>query len=250
MNIDSYLERIDYSGPRLPTLQTLRNLQLAHLWTVPFENLSIHAGELIVLEDEALFQKIVTRRRGGFCYELNGLFSALLSTLGFNVSMLSARIAEASGTFTPEFDHMPLLVTLDAPYLVDVGFGDTFREPLKIDLSTVNDQFGRGYRIVTDDGYFLLMERKKEEEWKVQYRFNLQNYQYADYAEMCHYHQNSPKSHFTQRTICSRATQAGRVTLSEMRFITTTLQGDRQERLVSDEIEYAALLLEHFGISM
>ena len=97
MNIKAYLERIDYHGSTAPSAATLRALQLAHLLTVPFENLSIHAREPIVLEDEALFGKIVQRRRGGFCYELNGLFALLLRTLGYKVTMLSAGVAHATG---------------------------------------------------------------------------------------------------------------------------------------------------------
>ena len=250
MDIEAYLERIDYRGSYAPTAQTLRDLQLAHLLTVPFENLSIHAGEQIVLEDEALFDKVVERRRGGFCYELNGLFAALLRALGFNVVMLSARVANAEGGFTPDFDHMVLKVLLDQRWLVDVGFGDTFREPLLIDDSSVQEQIGRAYCIVSDDEYWTLMERKNGDEWKAQYRFNLQPYQYADYAEMCHYHHTSPESHFTQRRICSRATPGGRVTLSEMRLIMTTLGGDRQERVLTNEEEYVTMLRERFGIIM
>ena len=81
MNTDAYLKRINYQGALAPTAETLRALQLAHLRRVPFENLSIHAGEPIVLQEEALFTKIVERRRGGFCYEVNGLFAALLRSL-------------------------------------------------------------------------------------------------------------------------------------------------------------------------
>lgn len=250
MDIEAYLERIDYRGSHTPSAQTLRDMHLAHLLAVPFENLSIHAGEPIVLEDDALFEKIVARRRGGFCYELNGLFAALLRASGFNVSMLSARVANGNGGFTQDFDHMPLIVSLDERWLVDVGFGDTFREPLLIDDSNVHEQIGRAYRIVSDDEYLILMERKNGDEWKAQYRFNLQPYQYADYAAMCHYHQTSPDSHFKQRRICSRATPEGRVTLSEMRYITTTLDGERQERVLTNEEEYATMLREHFGIIM
>ncbi len=106
-------KRIGYEGSREPSAQTLRALQLAHLRTVPFENLSIHSNETIVLRDDALFDKVVTRRRGGFCYELNGLFAALLRALGFEVEMLAAGVANAAGNFGPDFDHMTLLVKLD-----------------------------------------------------------------------------------------------------------------------------------------
>ena len=133
MDIDAYLDRINYHGSRAVNSETLRELQVAHLLAVPFENLSIHAHEPIVLDDEALFTKIVTKRRGGFCYEANGLFAALLRELGFDVVMLSAGVANAEGGFGPDFDHMALMVTLDERWLVDVGFGDSFREPLLLD---------------------------------------------------------------------------------------------------------------------
>src|SRR5918911_3762110 len=148
MDVEAYLERIDYRGPLEPTAETLRRLHVAHLLAVPFENLSIHAGEPIVLEDGALFDKVVARRRGGFCYELNGLFAALLRELGFNVGMLSAAVARREGGFGPEFDHMALLVTLEERWLADVGFGDSFVEPLLLDERGEQRQGPPAYRIL------------------------------------------------------------------------------------------------------
>ena len=152
MDINAYLQRINYHGSLAPTAETLRALQVAHLLAVPFENLSIHTGEPVVLEDEALFEKVVGRRRGGFCYELNGLFAALLRSLGFKVEMLSAGVANAEGEFGPDFDHMTLLVTLndklEERWLADVGFGDSFREPLLLNERGVQRQGERDYKIV------------------------------------------------------------------------------------------------------
>lgn len=250
MNVEAYLARINYHGSRAPTAETLRALQVAHLLAVPFENLSIHAGQPIVLEDEALFAKIVERRRGGFCYEANGLFAALLRALGFDVAMLSAEVARAEGGFSPAFDHMALMVSLARRWLVDVGFGDSFREPLLLDERGEQVQGSRAYRIIPDGTYLTLLQRDADAEWQAQYRFTLQPYAYADYAEMCRYHQTSPQSHFTRARVCSRATEDGRVTLSEMRLITTSEQGGRQERVLASEEEYAAVLRQHFGIVM
>ncbi|MDX6694458.1 MAG: N-hydroxyarylamine O-acetyltransferase [Blastocatellia bacterium] len=249
MDTGAYLERINYRGSLAPTAATLRELQVAHLLTVPFENLSIHAGEPIRLDDEALFAKIVGRGRGGFCYEANGLFAALLCALGFDVAMLSAGVARKEGGFGPPFDHMTLLVTLEQRWLVDVGFGDSFREPLLLDERGEQAQGNRLYRILEDDAHLILTQRDGDE-WEAQYRFDLQPHAYADYEEMCRYHQTSPQSHFTRARICSRATREGRVTLSEMRFITTADDGDRQERVLKSEAEYAAILSEHFGVVM
>ncbi|MFN2499524.1 MAG: arylamine N-acetyltransferase [Pyrinomonadaceae bacterium] len=253
MDIKAYLERINYSGSLAPTAATLRALQVAHLLTVPFENLSIHAGQAILLEDDALFTKIVTNRRGGFCYEANGLFAALLRALGFDVAMLSAQVANAAGEYGPAFDHMTLMVPLEQRWLADVGFGDSFREPLLLDEQGDQQQGNRGYRIIQDGKHRILLQREAGEEWKAQYRFTLQPHAYTDYAEMCHYHQTSPESHFTRGRICSRATEDGRITLSDMRFITTSNSGGsqgRQERTLASEEEYAGVLREHFGVVM
>ena len=248
MDITAYLERINYPGSRTPSAETLRNLQVAHLLSVPFENLSIHVHEAIVLNDEALFDKIVERRRGGFCYECNGLFAALLRALGFDVSMLSAEVARAGGGFSQPFDHMTLMVKLEETWLVDVGFGDSFLEPLNMDNSTEQIQGPESFRIVAEDQY-LVVQRQYEHEWKKEYRFTLQPYKYADFEEMCRYHQTSPQSHFTQKRICSLATSDGRITLSDMRFIVTS-DGVREERTLTDQEEYDEILLKQFGIKM
>ena len=252
MNVQSYLDRINYDGPLEPSAETLRRLQVAHLLAVPFENLSIHAHEPIVLDDQALFRKIVNRRRGGFCYELNGLFAALLRAIGFKVVMLSAQVANADGQFSPDFDHMALMVTIDEPWLADVGFGDSFVEPLPLNERDSQVQRDRAYRVDVDGERLVVMQRNlldTSEGWKPQYRFNLKPYQYSDYAERCEFQQTSPQSHFTKARICSRLTHKGRITLSDMRFITT--EGDaRHERLLATQEEYADILREHFGIVM
>ena len=249
MDVQAYLDRINYHGSLSPTAETLRQLHLAHLLTVPFENLSIHAREPIVLEDEALFRKIVTGRRGGFCYELNGLFAALLRAMGFEVAMLSAQVANVEGSFSEEFDHMTLLVALEERWLVDVGFGESFVEPLLLDERDAQVQRNLGYRIVGDGERMIMQRADHGNEWKAQYRFTLKPYQYADYAERCEYQQTSPLSHFTQNRICSRLTPEGRISLSDMRLITTE-GGQRHEQTAATQEEYEKLLREHFGVRM
>jgi N-hydroxyarylamine O-acetyltransferase len=250
LDTNAYLERINYRGSLATSAETLRKLQLAHLLAVPFENLSIHAKQPIVLADDALFAKIVERRRGGFCYECNGLFAALLRALGFKVAMLAAEVANAEGVFGPAFDHMTLMVSLEQRWLVDVGFGDSFREPLRLDEPGEQLQGNHGYQIVTDGPSLTLMQRIDDAEWKAQYRFTLEPHKYDDYAEMCRYHQTSPESHFTRARICSLATADGRVTLSDMRFIETSSNNEQHERNVANEAEYATILRERFGIVM
>lgn len=249
MDITAYLQRINYHGMLDPTAETLRQLQLAHLWAVPFENLAIHARQPVVLEDGALFDKIVRRRRGGFCYELNGLFAALLRALGFNVAMLSAGVKSRDGGFGPDFDHLALLVTLEERWLVDVGFGDSFLEPLLLAEQGEQMQGERAYRLVDEGDQWLLGQREKNGEWEVQYRFSLRPYHYGDYAAMCHYHQSSPQSHFTRQRLCTLATPSGRITLSDWRFIITEQGIGRREQQLGSEAEFAAALAHHFGIA-
>jgi N-hydroxyarylamine O-acetyltransferase len=250
MDVDAYLERIGYRGGLAPTAETLRRLHVAHLLAVPFENLSIHAGEPVVLDDASLFDKVVARRRGGFCYELNGLFAALLRALGFRVEMLSAAVAKRGGGFGPEFDHMALLVALEERRLADVGFGDSFVEPLLVDERAEQAQGSRAFRIdEAEGGRLVLLLREAGGEWEPQYRFGLEPHAYEDYEGMCRFHQTSPESHFTRGRVCSRLTPDGRVTLSGARLITTR-SGGKEERELAGEDERATALLEHFGISM
>jgi N-hydroxyarylamine O-acetyltransferase len=248
MDVNAYLKRINYDGPMQVSADTLRELHLAHLYSVPFENLSIHAHEPVVLDDASLYKKIVERRRGGFCYEANGAFAALLRALGFDVTMLSAEVARRGGEFSQPFDHMTLMVTVDGVrWLADVGFGESFLEPLRIDTTSEQVQGDQAFKIIPDASYLVLLGCS-DDEWQPKYRFTLQPHEFVDYEEMCRYHQTSPQSHFTQNRICSLATPEGRKTLSGMRFIVST-KGGRTERTLASQQEYEQLLREEFGIT-
>lgn len=250
MDLDAYLKRINYTGSLARTPETLRALQIAQLQSVPFENLSIHSHEPIVLDQDALFTKIVDDRRGGFCYECNGLFAGLLRAIGFDVAMLAAGVATPDGEFGPNFDHMTLMVTLSERWLLDVGFGDSFLEPLLLDSRVDQVQGARSFRIDANEGHLSLSRRNDGGDWQPQYRFTLQPYEFADYEDMCRFHQTSPESHFTKGVICSRATEEGRITLSGMRFITTSPQQHREERTLATRDEFDLVLRDQFGIVM
>jgi N-hydroxyarylamine O-acetyltransferase len=245
---DAYLDRIGLSGPITVDAESLRRLQYAHLMRVPFENLDIHLARPIRLDLESLFEKIVRRGRGGFCYELNGLFAGLLKSLGFQVSLLSARSANREGGFGPEFDHLALRVDLDRPYLADVGFGDAFLEPLRL-AAGIGQRNSRKTFLLTQEGNdWLVRERAPGGPWKPLYLFTLIPRIIDDFGGMCRYHQTSSQSHFTQRTVCSVATAIGRQTISGNRFIETQA-GHRTERLIQNEAELRTLLAEHFGVT-
>ena len=247
LNVPAYLDRIAYTGPVAPTTEVLHNLHRAHMLSVPFENLDIALGRKILCEEDAFVRKIVERRRGGFCYELNGAFAGLLRAIGFQVTLLSACVPRDDGSGGPEFDHLALRVDLDEPWLADVGFGDSFLEPLVLRSGAEQLQGGWTYRVV-ECGESLCMERtERKEPWKLQYSFTLTPRSLDDFAAMCHHHQTSPESPFTRKSICSLARTEGRVTVADRKLIFTR-NGGREERLLTSDAEWQAALEEHFDI--
>ena len=248
VNIRSYLDRISYRVPAEPSdAGLLCELHRAHMYSVPFENLDIGLGRTIVCDEACFLQKIVGERRGGFCYEINGAFAALLRALGFDVTTLSARVSRADGSEGPEFDHMALLVNLEQPWLADVGFGDSFVEPLRMEIGGEQEQFGRSFRIL-QDGSRYRYEADLDGAWRPQYSFALQPRDLSEFAGMCHFHQTSPDSHFTQKSICSLATAEGRITLSGDRFIETRTTSREERHVNADERE--RILRDRFGITL
>ena len=247
MDIALYLARIAYSGPTEPTAGNLQALHYAHLLAVPFENLDISLGRKIVVNEDAILNKVVNLRRGGFCYELNTAFAALLRALGFHVTLLSARVARANGGEGPEFDHLTLRVDLDELWLADVGFGDSFLEPMRLKTDIEQKDSAGIFRLVDYDGRIHMEKEEPVGTWKPQYSFTLQPRQLEEFVGMCHYHQTSSASSFTRNRICSRATLTGRITLSNLKLITTE-NGHRKEMLLESEEEWLVALREQFGI--
>jgi len=249
LNIPAYLDRIHYSGSTDPTAETLRALHRAHMLSAPFENLDIGLGREIVCDETLFLKKVIQRRRGGFCYELNGAFAALLRELGFQVTLLSARVPRPDGTQSPEFDHLVLRVDLDEPRLVDVGFGDSFVEPLHLQVGLDQPQGTRRFRIVNESGWLHMEMAEPKQDYRRQFSFTLQPRQLAEFAPMCRYHQTSPESSFTQKKICSMATPDGRITLTDGKLIVTR-NGQREETAVTSEQAWQSALKQHFGIEL
>src|SRR5262252_7889759 len=217
----SYLERIGYSGPTNVSEETLRALHRAHLYSVPFENLDIGLHRKIECTEEAAIRKIVDGKRGGFCYEMNGAFAGLLRSLGFSVTLLSARVGREDGTLGPEFDHLALRVDLEQPWLADVGFGDSFIDPLLLEPDLEQEQGRRRFRLVVQDGIWHVQRVEADQPWKLEYAFTLRPHVLEDFALMCHYHQTSPQSPFTRKRVCTLATPDGRITLADRKLIVT-----------------------------
>lgn len=249
MDVRNYLRRIGIDELVEPNGASLARLQRQHLQTVPFENLDIQRGAKVVLDLEFLYDKIVTRARGGFCYELNGLFAWLLTQLGYDVARVSARAYNTDkGGFGPEFDHMALLVNDATTYLVDVGFGDSVRTPMALPDGEARDVSG-GYRIrapLNAPGRYVL-ERHDSGRRTPRFSFSTQARRLTEFEGMCHYHQTSADSHFTQRLICTMAMETGRISLSKESLTITTKGVKRKLACASDE-ERQRLLRECFGI--
>jgi N-hydroxyarylamine O-acetyltransferase len=246
VDIEAYLRRIEYDGPREPSASTLRDLHRQHLFTVPFENFDIPLKTAIRLEVPLLYEKIVGRRRGGFCYELNGLFCELLIAMGFQVCMLSARVRRDDGGFGPEFDHMLLKVQLDEPWLVDVGFGESFVDPIVFHAGGMDQVNGYRYLVSPSGDEWLLLREDGRGQVPL-YCFRDAPRQLADYDEMCRFHQTSPESHFTKSWICSKATPDGRTTLANMRLVVIH-GGTREESTLTTETELRRCLSDQLGI--
>jgi N-hydroxyarylamine O-acetyltransferase len=238
VNVRDYLDRIQVDHVPEPTLAGLEKLHEQHLMNAPFENLDIHRGVPIVLDLEKILEKIVTRRRGGFCYELNAAFAWLLTELGYDVTMLSAEVARPDGTFGIPFDHMTLGVEIDgAPWLADVGFGEGFLRPIPLD-----DRASGDYHLAREEDVWFLLHGKT-----VKYRFTLAPRKLHEYEAACTYQQTSDESTFTQRVFVTRATPDGRVTLTRERLIRSRGRGKSQSSIV-DAAAWRNALETHFGI--
>ena len=249
MDIKAYLNRIGIKKISEPSLIFLTELQNSHLLSIPFEDLDIPDRNRIEPDLNKIYNKIILTKRGGFCYELNGLFHWLLTSLGFKVDMLSARVFNSQKNYYgPEFDHMTLLVHIDKDYLVDVGFGDSFRRPIEMPDGETEDVSGY-YRLSIKEDRLIELLKKEDNDFLRQYCFTTNPQKFKDYKEMCAFHQDSPASHFRTRMLCTIATEKGRITLSN-NSLTITENGVKTKTDFTDANEFYILLNKYFGINL
>ncbi|MEV7980544.1 arylamine N-acetyltransferase [Streptomyces sp. NPDC086519] len=272
--IGAYLHRLGAARPDRPTAEALRELHLRHLRTVPFENLSIHLGEEIVLEEKRLLDKVVGAGRGGFCYELNGAFSVLLAALGFGVTPLAGRVYGEEGRLGIPYDHLVLRVrTVDGgEWLADVGFGAHSHYPLAFAergeqadpggtfqvTEAGPDAAGAGAGAGAGDGDGVLgADRVAAGDLDVlcdgqpQYRVEVRPRVLGDFRAGAWWHCTSPSSHFTQSLVCSRVTEeGGRITLSGRTLTETAADGAREVRELERDDEVLGIYRERFGIEL
>ncbi|MER6080017.1 arylamine N-acetyltransferase [Streptomyces sp. NPDC001833] len=260
--IDAYLSRLGAARPARPTADALRELHLRHLRTVPFENLSIHLGEEIALAGERLLEKVVGAGRGGFCYELNGAFSVLLTALGFGVTPLAGRVYGAEGRLGIPYDHLALRVrTADGDeWLADVGFGTHSHYPLAFAERGDQADPGGTFRIAEagpdaagagGEGGAVGGDLDVLRDGQPQYRLEVRPRVLGDFTAGAWWHSTSPSSHFTQSLVCSRVTDdGGRITLSGRTLTETAADGTREVRELEHDEEVLGVYRERFGIGL
>ncbi|MFT7619865.1 MAG: N-hydroxyarylamine O-acetyltransferase [Planctomycetota bacterium] len=251
VTVKNYLDRLQFSSAPSIDANGLSKLHERHLLTIPFENADIYIQKPISLEIEAILDKVVNRRRGGFCYELNGAFAWLLKELGFTVHMLEANVTNDAGEFGIPFDHAVLRVDFDKPYLVDVGFGRGFLNPLEWEYREEVRERGGKWQLRDDKAGGLLLEtfERKSMRFKPVYRVNPGRWDLKDFGEGCEYHQTSPDSPFTGGLICTIAAPDGRVTIRDS-VLVIERNGRREETPLADDDALAREVRRYFGFSL
>jgi N-hydroxyarylamine O-acetyltransferase len=233
VDVDAYLKRIGVAhGDPLAALHT------AHICSVPFEDYDIHRGVAISLDLDDLYDKIVRRGRGGFCYELNGLFGALLSELGHDVTLVSAFSLDEDGSRGPDFEHLRLIV--DNAWIADVGNGAWWRTPVPLPVG----EHG-GVRVEHNGELWCTSSRDRDGRWQRDWAWTMTPRALSEFLNRCRYQEHDPGSHFVQRRVASLAVDGGRITLVNGVFSET----GQPDRPVSAD-EERALLAERFGITV
>jgi N-hydroxyarylamine O-acetyltransferase len=253
MDIDPYMARIGYSGPRDPTLETLRALHLLHPQAIAFENLDPLFGRLPVrLDTNSLIEKLVYQKRGGYCFEQNLLFGHVLSALGFHVSGLAARIRwnQPDGARTPR-GHMLLNVQVDGKdYIADVGFGAlTLTAPLRLSAGLEQETPHERFRLVAQDGLFR-MDARIGADWRSVYVFDLQEQVRGDYEIASYYLSSHPDSHFLGSLIAARPFVGGRYALLGKRLTVHALGAPSEGRILNSVAELRDVLSSLFLIDV
>ncbi len=241
-----YFARVDYHGPRTATLAVLRALHRAHLLAIPYETFDIHLGVPMGLDPEETFTKLVDERRGGWCFEMNGVLGRALETLGFEVRYLSGAVGRAARGWRALGNHLVLLVTLDRPWIVDVGFGDGFLTPLPLEVGTYRQQFLQ-YQVTRDGPWWRV--HNHEFGGADGYDFTLTPRRLADFAAQCRELQTSPDSPFVTTTVCERFTPDGLLMLRGATLCEVTAAG-AVTRVVANADDFAGLLRDRFDLAL
>ncbi|WP_144206111.1 arylamine N-acetyltransferase family protein [Mycobacterium tilburgii] len=255
LDLASYFDRVGYRGPAEPTLGVLQDLMTAHIGTIPFENLDPVLGVPVGdLGPGALFDKLVRRRRGGYCYEQNGLMGYVLTELGFRVRRLAGRVVWMlpPDAPVPPMTHTALAVTFpgsQGSYLVDVGFGgQTLTSPIRLETSTVQHTTHEPYRL-QDRGDGLVLQAQVRDEWQSLYEFTAQTQPQIDLTVGSWYVSTNPGSHFVTGLIAALVTEDARINLSG-RHLAIHRAGGTEKVVLDDAASVIDTLAGRFGIDI
>lgn len=243
--LDAYLARVGYEGPLAPTVETLRALHRAHLTAIPYENLDIHLGRTLTLDRDAAFAKLVDERRGGWCFEMNGTFGWVLESIGFAVRYVAGAVRRADRGASALDSHLVLIVTVDRPYIVDVGFGDGFFEPLPLEPGRYRRhalEFG-----VSRDGAWWRVH-SHEHGGADSYDFTLRPRSIVSFTAKCHELQTAADSSFVRATVCGRYDRHGLVVLRGA-VLRDVRDGVLASRVIADADDYMRVLAERFNLA-
>lgn len=245
-----YLQRLGFDAPPAPTLETLRQLQLRHTGVFPFENLTTLSGEPVLIDLSSIEQKVLHEGRGGYCYELNNLFLALLQELGFDSRAISGRVVmgQPEGSWTARTHRLSLVIINDVRYITDVGFGGMVpTAPLLLDTRAEQPTPHESYRIdLHVDGFTL--RANVAGEWRAMYIFDLQRQEDIDFAVGNWYVSTHPESSFVKQLMVARTGEGWRRTLNNGSFAIHRIGHDSERREVTDVQELIGLLGSEFGI--
>ncbi|WP_310447027.1 arylamine N-acetyltransferase family protein [Thiobacillus sp.] len=241
-----YLDRIAYRDEARPDLASVTGIMRQHLRTVPFENLDVQAGKSVSLVPEDIVEKIVHRRRGGYCYEVNGLLAMALAALGVEYRFVGCRPMTYSAR-RPR-THMAILARLDdEEWLCDVGFGSYgLRAPIRLNGTGAVEQDDDVFELLSQDGREYVLRAQVEGDWANQYCFDLAHHEWVDFMPANWLNSTHPETLFTQHRIVMRQTPEGRVILFDNR-LKTIAHGTTTTRHVTED-ELPALLAETFGL--
>ena len=244
--LQRYFDRIGYDGSREPSFATLASVHRAHLLSIPYENLDIHLGRPLSLDPAAMFAKLVDRRRGGWCYEMNGTLGRVLTAMGFDVRFVSGAVHRATRGEAALGNHLVLIVTLDRPWIVDVGFGDGFIEPLPLEPGTYRQDFLE-YRVSVNGDWWRVDNH--EYGGADGFDFTLEPRAIDTFAAQCHALQTSPESPFVQTTVCERFVPGGLAMIRGAVLREVTASGV-VTRTVQDPDDYVSVLRDRFALDV
>jgi N-hydroxyarylamine O-acetyltransferase len=254
IDLDAYLARIGYAGPREPTLRVLADLHRLHPAAIPFENLSPLTGEMVSLALGDLEAKLVRGGRGGYCYEHNALFWAVLEAIGFEVQGLAARVRWGMPEDAPlkPRSHMALLVSLpEGRFVADVGFGGLVQTaPLRLQLDLAQETPHERYRLDPAPDGLIDLKAELGGEWRTLYRFDLVPHLRADYEPLNWFTATHPASPFPSHLMAARAEPHRRLALSDTRFTVRERDKAPVERTLESLDQLAKVLGEDFGLSL